>query len=172
MASSSLKIAAVLIIIVGGFTAFLGNPHNIPFWEFKQEDVVRLFTQLILIALIIERALEVMLTPWRDPEADAKERAQDHEALAKFKSETQSIAFKASFAVGVLVSLIGIRALYPLVEPNAFAKLPWYQQSAFNALDVLFTGALLSGGADGLHQILSLFLDYIGKTRSKVQAPN
>jgi hypothetical protein len=172
MATGSVKIAAVLIIIIGGVTAFFGNPRNIPFWEFRQEDVVRLFTQLILIALIIERALEVMLTPWREPAANAIGRHHGQAALTDFKTETQSIAFKASFAVGVIVSLVGVRSLHPLVEPNTFLKLPWYQQSAFNTLDVLFTGALLSGGADGLHKILSLFLDYVAKTRSKVQAAN
>jgi hypothetical protein len=90
--------------------------------------------------------------------------------LADFKSKTQNLAFKVSFVLGVVVASFGIRTLAPLVEPNAFGKLPHLQQVGFAALDVLLTGALLSGGADGLHQVLSLFLDYVGKTRDRVQA--
>src|SRR5207302_3184285 len=90
--------------------------------------------------------------------------------LTDFKCKTQNLAFKVSFVLGIIVASFGIRTLAPLVEPNAFGKLPHLQQVGFAALDVLLTGALLSGGADGLHQVLSLFLDYVGKTRHRVPA--
>src|SRR5207245_1318440 len=148
------------------------KPQNVQFWEFKQEDVVRLFTQLILVALIIERALEVIPTPWRGPEAERMTaELQHHDQLAKsgnptaqdnlqkskldltdFKCKTQNLAFKVSFVLGIIVASFGIRTLAPLVEPNAFGKLPHLQQVGFAALDVFLTGALLSGGADALHQ--------------------
>jgi hypothetical protein len=190
MGTASLRWTVILVIILVIPVAYWLQPQNVQFWEFKQEDVVRLFTQLILVALIIERALEVILTPWRGAESERKTavvqhldrlaesgksdaQADLHEskmALTDFKSETQKLAFKATFVLGVVVSAFGIRTLAPLVEPNAFKLLPHLQQVGFNALDVLLTGALLSGGADGLHQVLSLFLDYIGKTRDRVQA--
>lgn len=189
MGTPSLKWTVIVVIILVIPVAYWLQPQSVQFWEYKQEDVVRLFTQLILVALIIERALEVILTPWRGAESERKTAAVKHsdrlaesgkpEAQAKlqesqmdlsqFKSDTQKLAFKATFVLGVVVSAFGIRTLAPLVEPNAFKTLPHLQQVGFNALDVLLTGALLSGGADGLHQVLSLFLDYIGKTRNRVQ---
>ncbi|OLB84468.1 MAG: hypothetical protein AUI12_13520 [Acidobacteria bacterium 13_2_20CM_2_57_6] len=190
MGTASLRWTVILVIIMIFPVAYWLKPQNVQFWEFKQEDVVRLFTQLILVALIIERALEVILTPWRGPEAERMTaELQHHDQLAKsgnptaqdnlqkskldltdFKCKTQNLAFKVSFVLGIIVASFGIRTLAPLVEPNAFGKLPHLQQVGFAALDVLLTGALLSGGADGLHQVLSLFLDYVGKTRDRVQA--
>lgn len=193
MRNAGAKVAVILIILVAVVIMVEYNVESVHFWEFKSEDVTRLFTQLILVALIIERALEVVLTPWRGPETERRATSVQHfDRLAKapgqapspqaqeeleqskvelidFKTKTQQIAFKASFVLGVIVSLVGIRTLSPLVEPNAFSKLPNFQQVSFNALDVFLTGALLSGGADGLHQILSLFLDYVGKTRDGLQ---
>jgi hypothetical protein len=187
MGTASLRWTVILVIILIFPVAYWLKPQSVQFWEFKQEDIVRLFTQLILVALIIERALEVILTPWRGPEAERMRAAMQHPAqpgiqaaqanlerskldLADFKSKTKNLAFKVSFVLGVVVASFGIRTLAPLVEPNAFGKLPHLQQVGFAALDVLLTGALLSGGADGLHQVLSLFLDYVGKTRDRVQA--
>lgn len=189
MGTTSLRWTVIVVIVLVFPVAYWLQPQNVQFWEFKQEDVVRLFTQLILVALIVERSLEVMLTPWRGPQTERMTaEIQNHVQLAKsgdpaaeanlqktkldltdFKSKTQNLAFKVSFILGVIVAAFGIRTLGPLVEPNAFGKLTHLQRAGFEALDVLLTGSLLSGGADGLHKILSLFLDYVDKTRDRVQ---
>src|SRR5947208_10510614 len=124
MGTASLRWTVILVIIMIFPVAYWLKPQNVQFWEFKQEDVVRLFTQLILIALIIERALEVILTPWRGPEAERMTaEMQTHHQLAQsgqqgaqaniekskldltdFKSKTQNLAFKASFVLGVVVA--------------------------------------------------------------------
>jgi len=187
MGTTGTKVVVILVLLVAIVTMIRFDVKSVNFWEFKSDDVTRLFTQLILVALVIERALEVVLTPWRAPAAEkmatsvshltqmAKEGQAEGQQLQEsrlkltdFKTETQQIAFRASFVLGVIVSLAGIRVLAPLVEPRAFHDLPYAQQVTFNTLDVFLTGALLSGGADGLHQVLSLFLDYVGKTRDRV----
>src|SRR5437773_6800101 len=89
MGAASLRWTVILVIIMIFPVAYWLKPQNVQFWEFKQEDVVRLFTQLILVALIIERALEVILTPWRGPEAERMTaELQHHDQLAKSGNPT------------------------------------------------------------------------------------
>lgn len=48
------------------------------------------------------------------------------------------------------LAAVGVRALQPFAEPNAFAQLPEYQRYLFTGVDVLLSAALLAGGADGI----------------------
>jgi len=51
------------------------TPGWIPFKNFTQTEVLQLLTALFLIALFLERALEVFLTTWRGPAAADKQLA-------------------------------------------------------------------------------------------------
>src|SRR5438132_948971 len=125
------KIVSVLIIASGVLLSLSLRPQMIMFWEFTKEDIVRLFTELIIIALIIERAIEVLLTPWREGKSQqlirlisekrkaiAKGKTQfqsdvttDCQELEKHKDETRRQAFLFGLALGTAVSAIGIRTL-------------------------------------------------------------
>ena len=67
--------------------------------------------------------------------------------------------------LGVLAAMVGARALGPFVDVNQLAKgVVWGGQSAwFASVDVLITGGLLAGGADGIHQIVNRFLEFAKK---------
>jgi hypothetical protein len=44
------------------------------------------------------------------------------------------------------------------------------QAQWFSAADVFLTGAVLGGGSDGLHKLISVFTDFLGATSAKVKA--
>lgn len=89
---------------------------------------------LLLTALFIERAVEVMISPWRDPGADQRARVlkdakantaavASQQAAAdeyiQYKGKTRRYAFAFALLLGTAAALVGIRALWPFVDdPN------------------------------------------------------
>jgi len=162
-----------------------------------RQSVVDILTPLCVIALFIERAQEVFITSWRglrtseleaglkaarggapastaaDSEAEgpveapvaAASVARAEEKLLLYKSETKRIAFLSGLALGTLVSIVGIRTLAPLVSWDA--EINGTQGAVFDLLDILITGGLLGGGAEGIHRIISVFTDFLDATREK-----
>ena len=87
--------------------------------------------------------------------------SDEEERLAEYKSRTQRIAFFAGSAIGVIVAALGIRILELLVDPAVFDTVSHTQRRLFRTADVLLTGAVLGGGSDGLHQLVSVFTNYM-----------
>ena len=155
-------------------------------------EVASDFAPLVLVALFIERALEVFLTPWRAGEADrletefkraeakAKEPRASSEAQAEaiegeqklvgYRSETRRIAFATGIVAGVVISAIGVRGLEIFVDAVVFDGLAAFQRNAFRVSDVVLTGALLGGGADGIHKIVAVFTGFLEKTVQQQRA--
>lgn len=89
---------------------------------------------LMLTALFIERAVEVLISPWRDPGADKVTKAlkdannntaaiaSQQEAAAvytQYKGTTRRYAFAFALLLGTAAATVGIRALWPFVDdPN------------------------------------------------------
>ena len=186
LSSRAMKAAALLIAITAAILSIWLRPALVSFWEFTKEDIVRLFTQLILISLFIERAIEVFLTPWRGTESDklaahvkrvkkgADGNAESTAAVAaaeqqivEYKGETRQLAFLMALAFGLTISAVGIRGLQFIAEPQAFSKLSAGQNAIFVVIDVILTGALLAGGADGLHKVVSVFTSFMDQTANK-----
>ena len=63
-----------------------------------------------------------------------------------------------ALGVGVVVSMIGFRALSALVV--APDPPPVY----LGAVDILLTGALLAGGSDGLHKLVEVYRNQMDKS--------
>jgi len=61
-----LLLAALLIFGVNVAITFWLKPEVIQWWTFGPADVTRILTPLVLVALFIERALEVFITTWRE----------------------------------------------------------------------------------------------------------
>lgn len=57
------------------------TPNSISFAEFVVQDIVRLLTSILFIALLLERFLEVFISTWREPDANRLE--QDADSLEK-----------------------------------------------------------------------------------------
>lgn len=138
-------------------------------------EFVQVVAPLFLVALFIERVLEVFLTTWRAAEskrlalaAAATEKdaaARDAAArLADYKSQTQRIAFMAGTAIGALVAALGIRILEQLADPGTVGRMGAAQKGLFIAVDVLFSGAVLGGGSEALHKLVKVFTDFMDTT--------
>jgi hypothetical protein len=186
-----LKAVGPLIVIAaaGIVLSVWREPGLIRFWPFSAGEFVQLITPLVLVALFIERALEVFLTAWRGKGSanigleikNAKSRLAQGEAGAKtdlqnserthtdYKSDTQRVAFLAALALGIVVSALGVRGLSLFVDPAAFKELSSSQRTWFNAIDVLLTGALLGGGSEGLHKLVTVFTNFMDTAAKKAK---
>jgi hypothetical protein len=96
--------------------------------------VSAILAPLMLTALFIERAVEVVISPWRDPGADQKARAlkdakNNSAAIAsqqaaaddytQYKGQTRRYAFVVALLLGTAAATVGIRALWPFIDdPN------------------------------------------------------
>jgi hypothetical protein len=161
------------------------------FKEFPMESLVGFIAKLWAIAFFVERFVEVLLTPWREPErhrmtvrlkqAKAKhENGQPDSAgeisncendLCEYKGQTMQIAFLVALALGMTISAFGLRGLEFFVDPNSMRTCTSSMQMfVFRGLDVLVTGALLAGKAEGLHKMISVFTSQLDKAAERVKS--
>lgn len=97
------------------------------------------------------------------------------QALANYRAETARWALTINLILGILVAAVAARSLGPMFDwtgcldgqtEGCAAVTP---SSWFTLVDILITGALLGGGADGLNKIISVFTAYAEEAKSKVQ---
>ncbi|MCK4828858.1 hypothetical protein KA005_74730 [bacterium] len=179
------KIMIVILTIAVVLLAIIFVPKNLPFWQFTMRDIVILLISLSLVALFIERAVEVIIIVSREKdkqqllnnissekrksELKAKKgvreiTAEEEEAINKhdnYSADTKTIAMPTAFAIGIIISALGFRALQPLVDPAVFKTLGSAQKALFIGIDTLITGALLGGGSKGMHEIVETFLNWV-----------
>jgi hypothetical protein len=89
--------------------------------------------------------------------------------ISQFRHETRMYSLAASVILGILISLAGVRALAAVLEVEPIEQWYWHN-GFFSVLDVLITGALLGGGADAIHKIVSTFTTLMEATKSRVKA--
>jgi hypothetical protein len=141
---------------------------------------------LLLTAGFIERAVEVVISPWRDagatkfenrldalkaqvPIADATTIEFADAEFQEYKGKTQQYAFCASMSFSLAAAYVGVRALWPFVDHTTFEKLGGNQQWMFLVVDVVLSAALLAGGADGIHSVINAFTTFFDTTAQKAQ---
>jgi hypothetical protein len=181
-----MKSVAMLAAVAIGVTIVCWlNPIVIPFKKYDAADFTQQFTPLVLIALFIERSLEVFITVWRGgkttelqrvveaaialPEGGTKAEAvwSATKALNDYKSATQQIALPSGLILGIVISSIGVRGLGNFAD---LSGLPATQKYLFNVADVLLTGAVMGGGSDFMHKIITTFTDLMDATSQKAKA--
>lgn len=179
-----LMVAAVVIL-----TLWFRIPP-VPFFPFSAVDFVQLMTPLVMLALFFERAVEVFLTAGRGEgagaialeisrlgklqkagdQAIADQLVSKQQEEAAYKAKTQRIAFLATFLLGIIASALGVRAIGMFVDPAALNGLSAAHQRLFNTFDVVVTGGLLGGGADGMHKLVSVFTSWMDKAKATTEA--
>ena len=136
---------------------------------------------LYIVALFVERALEVLIKAWRQGGRvslegalrsagdDTKKRTAE-EALSKYKAGTQRRALLAGLTLGVMVSLSGVRLLGPIFEVSS---LTGFQGKLFHLTDIVLAAGLIAGGSSAIHQLMALIDDFLKTTRrsAKDQTP-
>jgi hypothetical protein len=182
----------VRIVVMAVFA--IGIPVASAFFEFDGRlpnasvgALGTLLLTLLLVAAILERALDVWLSLTMGGEADRLDAeirslkseigstTPDEEAVdetkrlnaerANHRGATRQKAAPVAVAAGMVISAIGLRSLQPLFEKADPAWLASVQGRIFVAVDVLVTGSLLAGGSDGIHWIVALYRDWTTKSR-------
>jgi len=173
----------VIAIIVG---AAVAKWPPLKFVNLSGADFASRFSVLVFFSLLIERTVEILMSIWRSKEANTREatvkRLIDSNispadqslidaktSLIEYKAETIQWTMPVGFAIGLLVSAFGVRALSQFVDLTAMGAgaLNEAQRLWFNRIDILFTGALLAGGADPIHKILDLYRKFIESSAAK-----
>ena len=132
----------------------------------KETDHEAAIQQLTMVqqSAIAGNAAASTQVPGAAQKADSKR--QD---LVQYRAETQQIAFLVSLTVGIVLSLLGVRALQFFFNDADVRALPGIQGALFQSMDVVLTGALISGGADALHQLVTMLTDFANVTSSKMK---
>jgi hypothetical protein len=153
------------------------------------DQLVTRLSPLILASAFIERAVEILISPWRDTHANKLQRVRDaikarpndlttplqnaqnaldlqaaNDALDNYRGDTQRYAFAVGLFLSFCAAVAGLRAHWPfLAHPEHFEKLSPHQQEFFRNFDVAITTALLAGGADGFHAIVNSVTGFFTK---------
>ena len=190
------KLAAVApVAIILTFPVWLA-PVPIVFKHFAAADVAQLFTVLLVVAVLAERALEIFVGTWRSPGATqlqlevraaeanmARLEGSDDTALrqartalektrrmeSQYRCTTRLIALWTGLSLGFLVSGVGLRALEMLIDPAAGG---WSvsQATAFRLVDSLLTGGVIAGGSEGIHRMASVFDNFMMTAAKRAKA--
>jgi hypothetical protein len=152
-----------------------------------------LLAPLAFGAAVVERAVEIIVSPWRDTEANKRKNAiveisarpvdpanpnknaadlkVAKDSLDDYQGETQKFAFAISITLSFFIAIAGIRAFDPFLDSIKFRDIKitsLAQQIFFVTVDVGISAALLAGGADGIHSVVSAvtrFFDNTNKTK-------
>jgi hypothetical protein len=188
-----------LACLLVGALVLAYNVNNVEIKPFASDRVGGLLTTLFVLALFVERTLEVFITAWRgketvrgenniqagnqalarDPrdeqlQASAKEKV---DWLADYKSETQAIALRSGLVLGILIAAVGVRSFdvfvdQPTASPTADSIVQsWYRVKAgiFRALDALVSGGIIGGGSEAIHKIMNVITEFLDATAKKVK---
>jgi hypothetical protein len=154
-------------------------------------DLFARLSPLVFFALLIERTVEVVMSLWRSEKSNQlvatvqrlrseSAPAQDtpdtpdqlmvaEQALNTFRAQTLRWTIPIGWSLGMVLAAIGVRALSPFIDPVALRGDPstdshlWW----FNACDIVFSGALLAGGADPIHKLLDLYRKVVEASSAK-----
>lgn len=140
---------------------------------------------LLLTAVFIERAVEVVVSPWRDAESDARRAALGHakgaiapdpvalhaaqKALTEYRVRTQQYAFAAAVLLGGAASSVGVRALWPFLNNPKLGGVSAAQTIAFHLVDITLSAVMLAGGAAGIHSVVSAFTNFFDAAGNKAR---
>ncbi|WP_204104001.1 MULTISPECIES: hypothetical protein [Spirulina sp. CCY15215] len=187
-------IGTILLVALLSLTAV--SQDVIQVGNFGPNDIFQLLTIIAFVATLQHSAVEVIMSTWRDPaqeklkaeieRLDAElaiedetpeqrkqwmlERKEIDIKIQEFKTVTRKLALWITLLSGVFVSVVGIRILGNLIDPSQLKEMSKYQSLGFNVMDVFLTGALISGGTEGVYQIVQVFSSFLNKTTEKVKA--
>lgn len=144
-------------------------------------SVMATIAPLLLTAGFIERAVEVVISPWRDGEAERLQKqadrsrasqsptaVADEHALHHYRAQTKQYAFAVALGFGLAAAVAGVRALgaFAITDPGktGFSGADPMQRKVFIVVDILLSALLLAGGANGIHSVVNAFTSYFDST--------
>jgi hypothetical protein len=178
---------ALAVAFVGGFFYLLNQSHwNAAFFQnIKADNIIGFLMPAVISSAIIERAVEVMISPWRDQEADKKQNTVNNASallsgtpvntdaaeslqaatddLSQYTGQTRKYAYALAVAFSVIAVTAGVRVLWPMLDATHVRQLPVEQQNYFRWLDMLLSALLLAGGAAGIHAPINAITSFFQK---------
>jgi hypothetical protein len=188
----------LLLLLAAGLVLAWNTGHLRTKPDFKVSDIVtKVLPTFFVLALFVERTLEVFITAWRGQ--DTVKRENDLKALkestvlsppdpaltdqikdkanwvAEYKCETQAIALRSALVLGILIAAVGMRLFNTFVDDpvNARSDSPWanLEMGTFHILDVLVSGGIIGGGSDAVHKMMNIITEFLDATARKVKNP-
>ena len=135
---------------------------------------------LYIIALVVERSLEVFIKAWRQGDKLLLEKkvqstnggsaVEAESALEIYKAGTQKRALLLGLIFGILISLSGVRILGAIFEFTD-AKGWLFQHALFQLTDILLTAGLIAGGSKTIHELMGLIDNFLRQSRQHTTTP-
>ena len=186
-------VAGIISLFAVYLTIRLELPTSATFKPVDPASLSATLAPLLVIAILIERTIEVFFGVWREPEdraaehkVDAAKQAVTLTALASGAAEERSstlnaldaatdvqasrkvlntrLAFLMGGSLGLIAAIAGARVLALLVSKAPDAPTGW------NLLDIFLTAGLLGGGADGFHHIMAAISGFLQATQHKAES--
>lgn len=178
----------LVTVFVGGFFYLMYRSHwnAAVFQNINPSNVLGFLTPLIVVSAVIERAIEVVISPWRDKDGDQKVNAvqavstlvaaapdsvaavstlQDAtDDLAQYTGQTRRYAFALAVGLSAMAVTSGVRVLWPMLDANVLKTLPTDQQDYLRWFDMLLSTLLLAGGAAGIHAPITAITSFFQKS--------
>ena len=158
-------VATGVVVAVGGGDLKAGAPAD--------NALTGALTQLgvlYVVAVFVERALEVFIKAWRQSGRSVLESelaaldegdpgTAKRRALNEYRAGTRRRALLTGLSIGIVISLAGVRTLAVIfAEPPSAG----FQEFLFQFSDVLVTGGLVAGGSAAVHEMMSLITRFLG----------
>ncbi len=176
-AFSKFMLVLVLFVVI---LVFSFNPQSAPVrTDLTYQNLLAALGGIFVIVLLVERVTEIVISIWRQTEADSikkdvemlaadttqvvahREKATE---LAKFQAETKSIALSCGLAISVIVCAAGVGLLETiLVTANG-------NENFLRGVDILLTSGLIAGGSDGFHQFTSALEKFFKKSKENMDS--
>jgi hypothetical protein len=175
------------VAFAGGFFYLLDRSHwnAAIFQRITADNILGFLMPAVVTSAIIERAVEVVVSPWRDPEADKRQNAVNNAStllsaapdntnaaeslqaatddLSQYTGQTRKYAYALAVAFSVMAVTAGVRVLWPMLDATAVQNLPVGQQDYFRWFDMLISALLLAGGAAGIHAPINAITSFFQK---------
>lgn len=183
-----LLFASFILAAIGAVLGAIWLSPQLRFLSGKDLDLVRALTPLAMAAIFIERAVEVLISPWRDADATDKENAVKAATAAsaspatdsnvrdliddlnQYRGTTKKVAFLLAFVLSLIAALVGVRAMGPFLADDGMNALTAAQKKLFWGYDVLLTAILLPGGADLVHSVFNAFSSVFNKVQNSASS--
>ena len=162
----------VLILAAALALLYYTKATVVPFKSFTDSDVLAIITSMFVVAVFMERSIDAILTPVRAPDRqkieqeledikraaetdDSKkgEQIQKERELQTYKLNTAKHAYWLSFGFGLIISVVGIRTLSGLVNPDDLKALGDIHRTLFSFVDIVLTGGVIAGGSAAIDKI-------------------
>ncbi len=170
VALSVVALAVVVVVQGDSLTAIEMSEGGTPF----QTALIQLGI-LYIVALFVERSLEVLIKAWRQGSksrleeqarsAEQSEKVEAEKKLQEYKAGTQRRALLVGLTMGIMVSLSGVRLLGPIFELSSAEAS--FQHAVFQFTDIILTAGLIAGGSATIHELMALVDDFLRTSRKR-----